>query len=104
MKRKVAWLTKNDLSMKVESSREKLQKLIMQAKSANRTLKIANREAVSQDATGFFSVGGSQTWGRRLRLHVARTRTKDDVILCEQCIAHSVSHTQSAQESHDFPA
>ena len=43
MKRKVAWLTKNDLSMKVESSREKLQKLIMQAKSANRTLKIANR-------------------------------------------------------------
>ena len=35
MKRKVAWLTKNDLSMKVESSREKLQKLIMQAKSAD---------------------------------------------------------------------
>ena len=35
MKRKVAWLTKNDLSMKIESGLEKLQKLIMQAKSAD---------------------------------------------------------------------
>ena len=50
MKRKVAWLTKNDLSMKVESSREKLQKLIMQAKSADDCfLAIASHQDICVD-------------------------------------------------------
>ena len=58
IKRKVAWLTKNDLSMKVESSREKLQKLIMQAKSADDCfLAIASHQDI---CVGDIEVGGEE--------------------------------------------